>query len=118
MTSDFKYNQFGEIDDDFVIDLYNQANQTERRYHQLNLLDKLGFNLDKYVRSFIVQSAFKMSKGAAERHHFDPLYHFLGEGFLAMKPLKSAGVFVGVFTEHERQIIERIQVSTPNPFIR
>ncbi len=118
MTSDFKYNQFGEIDDDFVIDLYHQANQTEARIHQLSLLDKLGFSLDKYVRSFIVQSAFKISKGAAERHHFDPLYNFLGEGFAAMKPLKSAEVFIGVFTKHEREIIERIQVGTPNPFLR
>ena len=118
MTSDFVYNQFGEIDDDFVLDLYHQANQSEARYHQLNLLDKLGSNLDKYVRSFIVQSAFKISKGAAERHHFDPLYNFLGEGFSAMKPLKSAEVFVGVFTKHEREILERIQLGTPNPFMR
>jgi hypothetical protein len=118
MTSDFKYNQLGEIDDDFVLDLYRQTNQTESRYRQLDLLDNLGSNLDKYVRSFIVQSAFKISKGAAERHHFDPLYYFLGEGFAAMKPLKSAGVFVGVYTLHERQIIERIQSGTPNPFMR
>lgn len=118
MTSDFVYNQYGEIDDGFAVDLFHKANQSESRYHQLNLLDKLGFNLDKYVRSFIVQSAFKVSKGAAERHHFDPLYQFLGEGFSAMKPLKSAEVFVGVFTEHERQIVERIQLGTPNPFLR
>lgn len=118
MTTDFVYNQFGEIDDDFVLDLYHQANQNEARQHQLELLDKLGSNLDRYVRSFIVQSAFKISKSAAERHHFDPLYNFLGEGFSAMKPLKSAEVFVGVFTKHEREILERIQVGTPNPFLR
>ncbi len=118
MTTDFQYNQYGEIDDGYVVGLYQQANQTEARIHQLNLLDKLGFSLDKYVRSFIVQSAFKMSKGAAERHHFDPLYTFLGEGFAAMKPLKSAEVFIGVFTKHEREIIDRIQVNTPNPFLR
>lgn len=118
MTTDFQYNQFGEIADDFVVELYHQANQTEARIHQLHLLDKLGFSLDKYVRSFIVQSAFKMSKGAAERHHFDPLYNFLGEGFAAMKPLKSAEVFIGVFTKHEREIIDRIHNNTPNPFLR
>lgn len=118
ITTDLQYNKFGEIDDNFVIELYHQANQTEARIHQLHLLDKLGSSLDKYVRSFIVQSAFKMSKGAAERHHFDPLYDFLGEGFAAMKPLKSAEVFVGVFTRHEREIIDRIQNHTPNPFLR
>lgn len=118
ITTDFQYNQHGEIDDEFVVALYHQANQNDARIHQLKLLDKLGFSLDKYVRSFIVQSAFKMAKGAAERHHFDPLYSFLGEGFAAMKPLKSAEVFIGVFTKHEREIIDRIQANTPNPFLR
>ncbi len=118
MPQDFHYNQHGEIEDSAMISLYLQANQAESRYHQLNLLDKLGNNLDKYVRSFIVQSAFKMAKGAAERHHYDPLYTFLGEGFSAMKPLKSAEVFVGVFTKHEREIIDRIHSNIPNPFLR
>lgn len=118
MPEDFAYNQFGEIEDNVMINLYLQADQAAARYHQYDLLDKLGNNLDKYVRSFVVQSAFKMAKGAAERHHFDPLYQFLGEGFAAMKPLKSAEVFVGVFTRHEREIIDRIQNHTPNPFLR
>lgn len=118
MMHDFEYNPQGEIDDHVITQLYLQANQAESRYHQLNLLDKLGHGLDKYVRSFMVQSAFKMAKGAAERHHFDPMYAFLAEGFAAMKPLKSAEVFVGVFTKHEREIIDRIQNNTPNPFLR
>lgn len=118
MTDDFTYNQYGEIDDSAIIQLYLEADQAEARYHQLELLDKLGNNLDKYVRSFVVQSAFKMAKGAAERHHFDPMYAFLAEGFAAMKPLKSAEVFVGVFTRHEREIIDHIHHKTPNPFLR
>lgn len=118
MTSDFVLNEFGDIEDEFVLNLYQQANQTEARYHQLNLLDKLGSNLDRYVRSFMIQSTFKISKSAAQRHHFDPLYSFLSEGFAAMKPLKSAEVFVGIFTQHERELIDRIQSGIQNPFLR
>jgi len=35
-----------------------------------------------------------------------------------MKPLKSAEEFVGVFTQQERQVIERVHAGTPNPFER
>ncbi len=107
-----------ELDDETVIALYHKANQAEARLHQLELLDKLGYSLDKYVRSFMLQSAFKMAKGAALRHQFEPMYAFLDEGFAAMKPLKSAEEFVGVFTQHERQIVERVHSNTPNPFER
>jgi predicted nucleic acid-binding OB-fold protein len=118
MTSDFVFNPFGEIEDEFVLDLYQHANQIEARYHQLDLLDQLGANLDRYVRSFVVQTTFKISKNAAQRHHFDPLYCFLSEGFAAIKPLKSAEVFVGIFTQHEREILDRIQSGSQNPFLR
>ncbi len=118
MTSNFVLNPFGEIADEFVLDLYQRANQTEIRYYQLHLLDKLGSNLDRYVRSLIIQSTFKISKNAAQRHHFDPLYCFISEGFSAMKPLKSAEVFVGIFTQREREIIDRIQSGIQNPFMR
>lgn len=107
-----------ELDDEAVIALYHKANQVEARLHQLDLLDKLGYSLDKYVRSFVLQSAFKMAKGAAKRHDFEPMYAFLDEGFAAMKPLKSAEEFVGVFTQQEREVIERVHAGTPNPFER
>jgi hypothetical protein len=108
----------GDFSDLLVIDLYQKANQNEARHHQLNLLDKLGIGLDKYVRSFMTQQAFKMAKSAALRHNFEPVYTFLDEGFAAMKPLKSAEVFIGVFTRDERALIERVHAGVSNPFNR
>lgn len=57
---------------------------------QLALLDQLGVSLDKYMRSFVVYTAFKMCKGAANKYHFQVMYEFMQDGFQAMKPLKSA----------------------------
>ncbi len=45
---------------------YLKLDQGEARLKQLDLLDQLGKNLDKYMRSFVVYTAFKMCKGAAQ----------------------------------------------------
>ena len=90
--------------------------QGQDRLKQLAMLDQLGTHLDKYMRSFIVQAAFKMCKGAAEKYRFEVMYEFMQDGFLAMKPLKSAEKFVREFTATERNIIDRVHAGDPQPF--
>ena len=68
------------------------------------------------MRSFMVYTAFKMCKGAASKYNFQVMYEFMQDGFLAMKPLKSAEKFVKDFTAVERQIIHQVHAADPNPF--
>ncbi|MDY6449970.1 FFLEELY motif protein [Acinetobacter faecalis] len=95
---------------------YLKLNQGENRLKQLRLLDELGISLDKYMRSFMVQAAFKMCKGAAAKYHFEVMYDFMQDGFLALKPLKSAEKFVKEFTAIERQIVDKVHAGDLNPF--
>ena len=44
-----------------------KLDQAEARYQQLALLDDLGAALDKYMRSFMMFTAFKMCKGIAQK---------------------------------------------------
>jgi len=73
---------------------YLKLDQGTVRLKQLDMLDELGKSLDKYMRSFMVYTAFKMCKGAAHKYNFDIMYEFMQDGFVAMKPLKSAEKFV------------------------
>ena len=95
---------------------YLKLNQGENRLKQLRLLDELGISLDKYMRSFMVQAAFKMCKGAATKYHFEVMYDFMQDGFLALKPLKSAEKFVKEFTAIERQIVDKVHAGDLTPF--
>lgn len=104
------------IDDEMMYQTLIKLDQAEARHQQLNLLDELGLSLDKYMRSFIMHTAFKMCKGAASKYRFELMYDFIGEGFLAMKPMKSAATFIYSFTEKERQIVENVHSGQPNPF--
>lgn len=110
------YHPHEPLNDDMMRLTYLKLNQGDARLKQLELLDQLGISLDKYMRSFIVQAAFKMCKGAAEKYHFEVMYEFMQEGFIAMKPLKSAAKFVADFTQLERDIIRRVHEGDPQPF--
>lgn len=106
------------INDQQMIQLYQSANQLDDRCRQFDLLDELGDNLDKYVRSKFIHGVFKLSKGLSTRYELQALYQFTDEGFQAMKPLKSAKDFVGVFTQGERDLIQQVYAGNPNPFGR
>lgn len=104
------------IDDEMMRLTLIKLDQREARLKQLDLLDALGVSLDKYLRSFIVHTAFKMCKGPAHKYKFDLMYDFIGEGFAAMKPLKSATQFIGSFTAKERIIVENVHSGKADPF--
>lgn len=104
------------INDEIMRQTLIQLDQHDARLEQLNLLDDLGGALDKYMRSFIMHTAFKMCKGTATKYKFELMYDFIGEGFIAMKPMKSAANFIHAFTIKEREIVEKVHTGDPNPF--
>lgn len=110
------YHPHEALNDEMMRLTYLKLDQGLSRLKQLDLLDQLGFSLDKYMRSFMVQTAFKMCKGAASKYNFNIMYEFMQDGFLAMKPLKSAEKFVKDFTAVERQIIHKVHAGDPHPF--
>lgn len=114
LLQDFPANK--AINDEMMLQTLLKLDQAEARKNQLNLLDELGLSLDQYMRSFIMHTAFKMCKGAAKKYRFELMYDFIGEGFLAMKPLKSAASFIQNFTAKERIIVDNVHSGKTNPF--
>ena len=104
------------IDNEMMRQTLIKLDQYDARLEQLSLLDDLGGALDKYMRSFIMHTAFKMCKGAANKYRFELMYDFIGEGFIAMKPMKSAANFIHTFTVKECEIVEKVHAGEPNPF--
>ena len=114
LLQDFPVTQ--KIDDDMMCQTLIKLDQQQLRLEQLGLLDDLGGALDKYMRSFIMHTAFKMCRGTAAKYHFELMYDFIGEGFVAMKPMKSAAKFIHEFTAKERIIVENVHSRKINPF--
>lgn len=114
LLADFPFEQ--PIDDEMMRLTLIKLDQQQARLKQLALLDELGHSLDKYLRSFILLTAFKMCKGLAHKYQFDLMYDFIGEGFAAIKPMKSTTAFLNNFTEKERLIISAVHRGDPQPF--
>ncbi len=114
LLADFPAEQ--TIDDEMMRVTLIKLNQQQARLQQLALLDDLGHSLDKYLRSFILLTAFKMCKGIAHKYQFDLMYSFIGEGFAAIKPMKSTSKFLQQFIEKERLIIDAVHSGHPTPF--
>ena len=110
--------QTSQITEQVMLAAYLQADQAAQRQHQMALLNELGAKLDQYVRSFMVQTAFKMAKNTAYKHGFAPVYDFTAEGFAAMKSLDSAQSFIHAFTHQECEIIQQVHQQQPDPFTR
>ena len=107
-----------DIDDEMMRLTLIKLDQQQARERQLQLLDDLGLSLDKYMRSFMMYTAFKMCKGLATKYNFELMYEFIGEGFVAMKPMKSAAKFIHQFTQVERQIVADVHAGKAQPFQR
>ena len=110
------YHPHDALNDEMMRQTYLKLDQGQGRLQQLELLDLLGKSLDTYMRSFVVYAAFKMCKGAAAKYSFNVMYEFMQDGFLAMKPLKSAEKFVKDFSAVERQIIAKVHAGDAAPF--
>jgi hypothetical protein len=106
----------GQLTAETMRQLYLQANQQTQRAHQMDLLDQLGARLEKFGKSFVITTAFKMGKSSAYKRGLNDLYDFAGEGFAAMKPLKSVESFIHTFTAAERAMIDRVHAGDPEPF--
>ncbi|MEB3767250.1 FFLEELY motif protein [Acinetobacter sp. MD2] len=104
------------LNDEIMRQAYLQLDQAAARLNQLSMADEFGRYLDQHLRSFIVQTAFKMCKSVAYKHQFQPMYDFMQQGFAALKPLKSAENFVKSFSQQERQVIEKVHTGHPHPF--
>lgn len=87
---------------------YKAVDSADERRQQIEDLRQVCYRSDKYLNSFILQKAFKLTKNKAQKHNLQPLYDFIDSGFSAMKPLKSVSKFIDPFCERELQIIKDV----------
>jgi hypothetical protein len=104
-----------EINEENVLAAIHHHHQLKARKEQLQLLLKLGNAFHHYSRSFIIQTALKMAKNTVYRRGFDPLYHYLLDGFAAMRQLSSTKYFFEQFIQQEKSLLRLIAEGHPAP---
>lgn len=96
------------INDALMYDVYKNVNAKDERITQVYAIKEVCEQSYQYFNSFILQNAFKLTKGMAYDNGYQPLYDFIGDGLLAIKPLKRIDDFTVPFVANELAIIHEI----------
>lgn len=96
------------INDALMYDVYKNVNAKDERITQVYAIKEVCEQSYQYFNSFILQNAFKLAKGMAYDNGYQPLYDFIGDGLLAIKPLKRIDDFTVPFVTNELAIIHEI----------
>jgi len=91
-----------------MYDVYKNVNAKDERITQVYAIKEVCEQSYQYFNSFILQNAFKLAKGMAYDNGYQPLYDFIGDGLLAIKPLKRIDDFTVPFVANELAIIHEI----------
>lgn len=97
-------------------DAYRAASTRELRHQQLELLARLGHELDRHVRSGLIYNAFRLARRPAHLGGLGGLYDFLDRGFTVMRPMDSARQYICLFTDTEHRIVDNLFDGLADPF--
>lgn len=113
----FEQSGIRELTADNYLDGFRTLGRLDDRARQLQLVQELGYGLDRYVRSRMIHATFRMVRRPAHKYGLGTLYDFLERGFAAMRPLGSTHELFGLMAHDEKLILDRIAAGDPDPFL-
>ncbi len=105
-----------ELDEAAYVAAYRRCASYDQRYHQLDLTERLGRDLQAIVPKRFIHAALKLAQTPARLAGLGELHRFLEAGFHAFRHMGAdAGTFVTTIVGRERAILERIRAGHPRP---
>lgn len=95
---------------------YRRCDNYQMRLHQIELLGRLGSDLDALVFKPLIYNTVRMLRMPAKIAGFSALQDFLDRGFQAFHHMQGADEFIGTIVRRETLILDRIYASHPRPF--
>jgi hypothetical protein len=95
---------------------YRAADRRADRVRQIDLVVGLARRLSDVVRHAWIGRVLRLARGPAQAAGFALLQSFLERGFTAFAGLDDAQNFVNTIDRRERELMERLFASEPNPF--
>lgn len=95
---------------------YRRCDNFARRRQQIELVHRVGEDLDAVVRRALVYQALRMARIPAHMAGLGALQDFLERGFRAFRYMREATEFLDTIFSREAGILERIVGGHPQPF--
>ncbi|MBA1147502.1 hypothetical protein H0Z60_10605 [Ectothiorhodospiraceae bacterium WFHF3C12] len=95
---------------------YRRCDNHDSRVRQIDLIERLGTQLDHLVRHRFIRTALRLARGPAHSAGFGELQGFLERGYSAFHQMKDGEAFIKTIVERERDLLERIYAGESRPF--
>ena len=116
MAAKIKLNKNGDIDLAHYIEAYRAVGCPRLRRHQIDLIIRVGKNLDAAVQKHGVYKLLKASRTPARLAGLQELQGFLERGFESFAQLGGADEFLEMVSASEYEISKRMFAGHKNPF--
>lgn len=116
MANAIRLNKKGDIDLQQYIEAYREVGCPRLRRHQIDLIIRVGKNLDAAVQKHGVYKLLKASRTPARMAGLQELQGFLERGFEAFAHLEGADEFLEMVAKSEYGISRRLFAGHKNPF--
>jgi hypothetical protein len=104
------------IDERNYAEAYRAAGTRAERERQIDLIRKVGEDLDAIVRKPLVFTILRLARGPAARAGLGQLQSFLERGFGAFRVMGGAEAFLDTIEGREREVMRRLYANHPKPF--
>lgn len=96
---------------------FRALGKQEARQLQLRLIRDFGQHLERYLRSRLLLSTFKMVRKPAHKAGFGHLYDFMQRCFDVMQPVPDAALLLDTLVNRESAIMARVFAGAADPFL-
>jgi hypothetical protein len=117
MANVIQLNKKAEIDLVSYVEAYRKVGCPRLRRHQIDLIIRVGKNLDAAVQKHGVYKLLKASRTPARLAGLQELQGFLERGFESFAHLQGADAFLKLVADSEYRISERLFAGHKNPFV-
>lgn len=104
------------LDMERYCEVYRTCSDRAGRERQIDLIRKLGYDLDNLLRRPLVNYLVRLSRGPAHAAGFGKLQEFLEEGLAAFRALEDTHYFIETIYQRESDAMHRIFDGEPQPF--
>lgn len=105
-----------EITEESYAEAYRRCDNYGERRHQIELIYRLGKDLDRIVRHRFIGTTLKLARRPARVAGFGELQEFLEQGYSAFRHMKDAQPFIETIASRELTLLDRIYAGEPRPF--
>jgi hypothetical protein len=116
MAQEIRVQRLQKIDILSYGDVYQCTNREADRVHQVELIYRLGLELNELVRHHMVLKLVRLLRFPARAAGFGKLQGFLEEGLYAFRAMRDGKAFVEAISAREKDFMLHLQSGSTEPF--